>query len=221
MPTETFFNLPKEKQQRILDAAKKEFSRASLKDASIANVIKDAEIPRGSFYQYFKDKEDLYYYYFQTVRHDGHRYLISSIQQAKGDLFQGFEEYFAWMVPEIFVGDHALFYKNVFTNMDYHGFRRVAPHLEKNSEACQDKQLARKKHQKDLLDAIDRSTLKVTDDHELHLLLQLVMHTLFTTIADGYRCVLMDGSYDIEQINRNFESKVNWLKNGARKEQDE
>jgi len=56
MPTETFFNLPKEKQRRILDAAKKEFSRTSLKEASIANVIKDAEIPRGSFYQYFKKR---------------------------------------------------------------------------------------------------------------------------------------------------------------------
>lgn len=221
MPTETFFNLPKEKQRRILDAAKKEFSRTSLKEASIANVIKDAEIPRGSFYQYFKDKEDLYYYYFQTVQQDSHRYLVSSIQQANGDLFQGFKEYFKRIVPAIFIGDHALFYKNVFTNMDYHGFRRVAPHLEKNAETCHDKKMERKKHQKVLLDAIDRSNLKVNDDHELHLLLQLLMHTVFTTIADGYRRILIDGSYDIEQINQNFESKISWLKNGARKEKNE
>ena len=46
MPTDTFFHLPPEKQKRILNAAKKEFSRLPLKDASIANIIKDAEIPR-------------------------------------------------------------------------------------------------------------------------------------------------------------------------------
>jgi hypothetical protein len=105
--------------------------------------------------------------------------------------------------------------------MDYHGFRRVAPHLEKNAEACHDKKMERKKHQKVLLDAIDRSNLKVSDNHELHLLLQLLMHTVFTTIADGYRRILIDGSYDIEQINQNFESKISWLKNGARKEKTE
>ena len=50
MPTQTFFNLPKDKQQRLLDAAATEFSRAPLKDASINNIIKLAEISRGSFY---------------------------------------------------------------------------------------------------------------------------------------------------------------------------
>ena len=68
MPTDTFFHLPLDKQKRILSAAKKEFSRVPLKDASIANIIKDAEIPRGSFYQYFENKEDLYYYYFHTLK---------------------------------------------------------------------------------------------------------------------------------------------------------
>lgn len=36
MPKETFFHLSKEKQQRIMKAAKKEFSRAPLGEASIA-----------------------------------------------------------------------------------------------------------------------------------------------------------------------------------------
>lgn len=63
MPTQTFFNLPIDKQKRLLDAASTEFSRVPLTEASINNIIKLAEILRGSFYQYFKDKEDLYYYF--------------------------------------------------------------------------------------------------------------------------------------------------------------
>lgn len=59
MPKTTFFHLSEEKQSRLLNAAKNEFSRTSLKEASIANIVKLAEIPRGSFYQYFENKEDL------------------------------------------------------------------------------------------------------------------------------------------------------------------
>lgn len=62
MPTKTFFNLPKEKKIRILKAGKKEFSRVPLKKAVIANIAKDAGIPRGSFYQYFHSLEDLFTY---------------------------------------------------------------------------------------------------------------------------------------------------------------
>ena len=51
MPTKTFMNLSKEKRLRILKAAKKEFSRVPLDKAIIANIVKDAKIPRGSFYQ--------------------------------------------------------------------------------------------------------------------------------------------------------------------------
>ena len=62
MPTKTFFNLPKEKRIRILKAGKKEFSRVPLEKAVIANIAKDASIPRGSFYQYFSSLEDLFSY---------------------------------------------------------------------------------------------------------------------------------------------------------------
>ena len=62
MPTKTFFNLPKEKKLRILKAGKKEFSRVPLEKAVIANIAKDASIPRGSFYQYFNSLEDLFSY---------------------------------------------------------------------------------------------------------------------------------------------------------------
>ena len=62
MPTRTFLNLPKEKRIRILRAAKKEFSRVPLEKAVIANIVKEAQIPRGSFYQYFENVEDLFIY---------------------------------------------------------------------------------------------------------------------------------------------------------------
>ena len=61
MPKQTFFNLPEGKRKTLMNAAEKEFARVPLAKASISNIIKDANIPRGSFYQYFENKEDLYF----------------------------------------------------------------------------------------------------------------------------------------------------------------
>lgn len=60
MPTKTFENLSIEKQKRILNAAVDEFASANYEHAKLSHIIKQANIPRGSFYQYFNDKFDLY-----------------------------------------------------------------------------------------------------------------------------------------------------------------
>lgn len=60
MPTSTYYNLSEEKKTRIMEASLDEFAAHRFSDASINRIVKAAGIPRGSFYQYFKDKEDLY-----------------------------------------------------------------------------------------------------------------------------------------------------------------
>jgi len=62
MPTDTFHNLPHEKRNRILDAAIEEFAAHSYDTASMSNIARQAEIAKGSLYQYFEDKKDLYRY---------------------------------------------------------------------------------------------------------------------------------------------------------------
>lgn len=58
MPTQRFYRLSEEKQKLIYEAAKKEFARVSYERASINQIVKNADISRGSFYTYFRDKED-------------------------------------------------------------------------------------------------------------------------------------------------------------------
>ena len=62
MPSSTFLNLPAQKQEKLLEAATREFSQRPYNEASINQIIKDAGIPRGSFYMYFTDKEELFRY---------------------------------------------------------------------------------------------------------------------------------------------------------------
>ena len=56
----TFERLPKEKRDRILQAARAEFLRYPYEKTSINRILAEAEIPKGSFYQYFDDKADLF-----------------------------------------------------------------------------------------------------------------------------------------------------------------
>lgn len=67
MPKKTFMNLPESKQKTIFDAAIEEFSQYRFSDASINRIIKVARIPRGSFYQYFSGKEDIYTYMYSEI----------------------------------------------------------------------------------------------------------------------------------------------------------
>lgn len=62
MPKATFFNLPEEKRQLIMDLAIEEFAENDYDSASISKIVAQAGIAKGSFYQYFEDKKDLYQY---------------------------------------------------------------------------------------------------------------------------------------------------------------
>jgi len=62
MPTDTFFALKAKKRERIYNAALVEFNSAPYEEVTIQSIIKRAGIPRGSFYQYFTDKDDLAVY---------------------------------------------------------------------------------------------------------------------------------------------------------------
>ena len=59
VPTATFFRLPEEKRGRLIDACWAELAQVRFTDVSINRIITAAHIPRGSFYQYFDDKDDL------------------------------------------------------------------------------------------------------------------------------------------------------------------
>ena len=62
LPSSTFLNLAPEKQEKLLSAAVREFTERPYNEASINRIVREAGIPRGSFYMYFRDKEDLFHY---------------------------------------------------------------------------------------------------------------------------------------------------------------
>ena len=87
MPTATFFRLPEEKRKRLLEASWAELSQVRVIDMSINHIIAVAHIPRGSFYQYFTDKEDLIRYLLEDIREYFIGQLRDILTDAEGDLF--------------------------------------------------------------------------------------------------------------------------------------
>ena len=86
MPTDTFFRLPEEKRQRLMDAAWEEFTSVRFSDASINKIIRTANIPRGSFYQYFSDKDDLFAYLVRPLQRHFFELAREEVLAAKGSM---------------------------------------------------------------------------------------------------------------------------------------
>ena len=87
MPSMTFFHLPAEKRERLLAAARAEFVRVPYEDASINRMIREAGIPRGSFYMYFTDKEDLFRYLMESYGQRLVEQVEEWLERDGGDLF--------------------------------------------------------------------------------------------------------------------------------------
>ena len=84
MPKETFFNLPEAKRKAILDAALEEFAAYPYDQASVNRIVARAGIPKGSFYQYFENKKDLYLYLLQQSGEVKFAYLTPILNDPAG-----------------------------------------------------------------------------------------------------------------------------------------
>ncbi len=56
----TFDNIPKEKRDRIISVATREFALKGFENANINDIAKKSEISVGSLYKYFANKQDLF-----------------------------------------------------------------------------------------------------------------------------------------------------------------
>ena len=94
MPTQTFFNLPEDKRERIFQAAANEFAQRNIEAAKLSNIVAAAKIPRGSIYQYFNDKEDIYIHVVEAMREKRAEYVKPAFELYKKEPFLKFFEDF-------------------------------------------------------------------------------------------------------------------------------
>lgn len=88
MPTQRFFNLPESKRQAFIDAALEEFGTNSYDSASVSKIVKNLKIAKGSVYQYFENKKEIYFYLIDYIREERIALIEQAIQDSDGDFFE-------------------------------------------------------------------------------------------------------------------------------------
>ncbi|MEL6534432.1 MAG: TetR/AcrR family transcriptional regulator [Bacteroidota bacterium] len=95
MPTATFFNLDEEKRDRFTKAAFQEFCLHDYKQASVSQIVKKVGIAKGSVYQYFENKADLYQYLYELATKKKAEYVQASPLGEEEDFFEWIERLWA------------------------------------------------------------------------------------------------------------------------------
>ena len=204
MPKQTFIKLPIDKKETLIHAAKKEFSRVPLFEASIANIVKEAGIPRGSFYQYFEDKEDLYYFLLDEYSQRLRRRFISILKKQNGDLMETFIESFEMMLINLQSIESRQFFRNAFLNMNYKSENTLTPDV--NQEQL-------KTRLAEVVALVDHNKLNITDEMELIHVLKIMKAVTFQNLIQVFAKDL-----SIDDSLRNYTLEVNLLKKGLSKE---
>ena len=202
MPKLTFYNLPDEKRQTLIQALKSEFSRVPLFEASVSNIVKAAGIPRGSFYQYFEDKDDAFFYLLNELAEQENYNFLSILSMHNGDPFETAIDFYKRMLEE---EEHFHFLKNALLNMTQKiesSFGRMISDPDKNSENF-----------KATAALVDRSSLNISSEKELYHALQIITTIIFRNLAETFAHNLSP-----HESLANLKTEINLIKRGLVRE---
>ncbi|WP_339226261.1 TetR/AcrR family transcriptional regulator [Oceanobacillus sp. FSL K6-2867] len=204
MPKLTFFNLPEMKRNKLIKAAEAEFSRVPLSQASISNIVKAAEIPRGSFYQYFENKEDAYYFLLEEQWNKRQDKFIASLNKYNGDIFEAFKELFQLMLEEKKTEDGYNFLKNALLN--------VTHEIEDVFTRIFDEKQIDTNRLKEITPLINKECLNISDEDEFYHIIQIITSVTFRNLVEKY-----SRNMTKEEALENFIIEMNLLKKGLYK----
>ena len=200
MPTQTFLNLPKEKQDIILEASNKEFKRALLRDASINKIIKDAGISRGSFYTYFKDINDLYIYTLNKYQDKFYETVKESIKKTNGNILETTKLIYEKLIEECTKEKQT--YKNIFLNLNYNV--SIKDQIEYN--------LDNKYRLIELIGKLDKKNLNIQKEEELFYIIDIIIGIVLHGLIE-----IFISDKDKEEILEKLEKQIKLIEKGIYK----
>ncbi|KRM78281.1 hypothetical protein FC84_GL001102 [Lapidilactobacillus dextrinicus DSM 20335] len=213
MPSKTFLGLPETKRNKIMGAVRQAFSNAPYSQVTVTDIIKLAEIPRGSFYQYFKDKEDLYFYLIETFRQSFKDDLTYNLKVQNGDFFAAVKKTFHRTLDRFTTAADSQLLQNVIMEMDYRGYH----HLMKRDihHRPQNHQVNLPEWQQNIKDQTDFTKLRVSRDE-----FDLLFHTLLSFMGQSfahYFIAQRDSSQKLatEPFKAKFDLLLDWLEHGV------
>src|SRR5699024_2581867 len=203
MPRQTFYNLPVEKKEVLVEAGEKEFSRVPLFEASIANIVKDAGIPRGSFYQYFDDKEDLYFYILKQYAAEKRIQLIALLEKHDGNIVEAISDLYIAILNRIEEDASRQFFQNVFLHLDFETERASLSNI--NHSVISEQYMEIKK----LINTVE---LNIENDKELFHIVLIMLSMMIQNIVRKLAINLTR-----EEVIMNFNTQIQLLKKGFKR----
>ena len=202
MASDTFLRLNDEKKKKLLEASFKEFSLNDFNNASINKIIKEAGISRGSFYMYFEDKKDLYFYLLEQYS----EILIDNMKEDlinnKGDLFNMFQ-------------DNIKRTYNSFKNNNVNFFKKSLENITIMEESKRTFGFRDKRLLKELIPNINVELLNDNAKRHLEVIFAINMHLLMVTLIK----LLKSDSLD-EEILKDYYEQLDILKYGCLKKEE-
>ncbi len=202
MPSDTFLRLNDEKKKKLIDASFKEFSLNNFNDASINRIIKDAGISRGSFYMYFVDKKDLYFYLLEQYSEILIDNMKKDLINNKGDLFKMFQ-------------DNIRRTYNSFKNNNINFFKKSLENVTIMEESKRTFGFRDKRLLKELIPNINLELLNDNARRHIEVIFAINMHLLMVTLIK----LLKSDSLD-EEILKDYYEQLDILKYGCIKKED-
>lgn len=203
MPKQTFFNLPEQKRKTLIEAAEREFTRVPIFEASIANIIKIANIPRGSFYQYFADKEDLYFYLLDEKLKESKEDFIVLLKRHKGDIIDALTEMYNRFLVELPDEEEHNFLKNAFL---------YATHKVENSLLDFFDFTVNTERFKEITGLIDKQRFNIAEEKDLYHILHIVTAVAFRNFIEKISKKMSD-----EEAMKHFTFEIDLIKYGIYK----
>lgn len=203
MPKATFFNLPEEKRQLLIRALETEFSRVPVFEASIANIVKMANISRGSFYQYFEDKEDAYFYVLQEQANKRNNEFLKQLEKQEGNLFDAITAFYYDLLVELPDEEEYNFFRNALLNVTHQIETIFNNIIVSNIEQEGIVEITRR---------INMDILNVESEKELKHVIQIISAVAFRNFVEKFTKELSD-----EEAIENFKIDMKLLKKGLAK----
>lgn len=203
MIKQTFYNLPEHKRQRVINAVVDEFANTERDKVSINNIVKNANISRGSFYQYFDDKLDLVEVLIKSFFDSGIDDIRRAIVSSDGDIFYTFECMYDIIIEFSENEKQKRVLKNLISN------------VRANNTLVSDYMIKRYKGIDSLIDITDdfsRKDFRFKSDEDMVLLQQILTSVLKNEIYNYYVF-----NTDPEETKKRYLRKLYIIKQGALK----
>lgn len=206
MPTDRFYRLADEKKRIIREAAIKEFARVPFEKASINQIIRNADISRGSFYTYFSDKQDVVSFIFEDAHAQIGEECVRILKGNNGDYFKMLQELFEFLASQVNLAQEMIrMVQNVFSYKSgaaMFGIKDTANWWkDKSEEHC---------HFQELFSYVNASDWWIKDIEDIKALIVLGFSALMLALSEYY-----EHPENIESVRSQLSRKLILLQRGV------